>query len=258
MDIQTHKKSFGSIAKDYTKYRQPYPKKVFQKFFSLIKVKPKIILDLACGTGKSTESLVRKGVDVHGIDHDPNMIKEARVQARLKGLPIKYAVADAEALTFPAETFDAISVGTAFHWFANKNAINNISRILKPDGLLFIYWTLTTKDVLDENSIPNTFLKRYSWDRVPSKLRALDYIQSFLKKNSYSNVGTIRIPIKFKSTVDEVVGLMKTASAYSVLSKQEKNTFVKDLTKIMTEKLGKRKFFPFEEEIQICFGYKKK
>jgi len=258
VNLSKHKKTFGSMAKDYTKYRRPYPKKVFQTFFSLMNEKPRNILDIACGTGKSTESLVQKGTEVVGVDHDPEMIKEAKRQAKQKGLPISYVVGSVEHLDFDKETFDAVTVGTAFHWFVNKKAIQKIARVLKPNGLLFIYWTLTTKQVPEENSLPNSIYKKYKWERVPSKLRNLSYIQEFLEKNEFVRVGTLVIPFTHKDTVEDQVGLLKTASAYAILNAEEKKQFVRELRMILTEKLGKRKHFPFEEEIQICYGYKTK
>ncbi|MCX6703174.1 MAG: hypothetical protein NTV02_00585 [Candidatus Zambryskibacteria bacterium] len=49
---------------------------------------------------------------------------------------------------------------------------------------------------------------------------------------------------------------MKTASGYEILSESEKERFVRELTEILTKKLGERPYFTFEEEVQVCFGYK--
>ncbi len=258
VNLSKHKKTFGSIAKDYTKYRRPYPKKVFQMFFLCMAEKPKKILDLACGTGKSTESLIKKGVEVVGIDHDLAMIKEAKSQAKQKGLTITYVVGDVEHLNFPRETFDAITIGTAFHWFVNQKAIRKIVHALKPNGLIFIYWTLTTKEVPEENSLPGSFYTKYEWERVPAKLRDMGHVRKFLEKNKFIKVNSFVIPFTHRDTVADQVGLLKTASAYAVLTTEEKKQFVKESRTILTEKLGERKYFPFEEEIQICYGYKRK
>lgn len=257
MNLKKHKKTFGNLAKDYTKYRKPYTSKVFKSFFSLLSKKSAKILDIACGTGKSTEPLIKRGIEVFGVDHDERMIKEAKNQAKRKGLDISYAVAEVEQLPFEKEIFDAVTVGTAFHWFVNKKAIKEIARVIKPSGLVFIYWTLTTKDISEKDSVPASFYKKYKWERVPPKLRDLAHIKTFLEKNGFSDVSTVQIPFKHNDTIEDQVGLMKTASAYELLSPEDKNKFVKELTTIRKEGLGKRKYFTFEEEIQICYGYKK-
>ncbi len=257
MKIDEHKKQFGGNAEDYTKYRKAYDSRLFEFLFSLVTSEPKKILDIACGTGKSTESLVQTNNIVFGCDHDELMIMEARKQAEIKKLNIKYEVADVESLPYPDNEFDFVTVGTAFHWFVNKKSMEEIKRVLKPGGTLFVFWTLTVKDVPEEDSIPWDFLSEYKWDKVPKELRDLDYISNFFNENNLDKVSVNRIPIVNGYNVEEYVGLMKTASAFGILSLEDKESFVERLTTIMKEKLGDRKKFVLEEELQICYGFKK-
>lgn len=256
MDINTHKKQFGNQAENYTKYRKPYTDKLHDFLFELTSKGEKNILDIACGTGKSTEPLVRDDAKVFGCDHDPLMIMEAQKQAELKKLDIQYKVADVENLPYEDGTFDVVTVGTAFHWFVNEKSMGEIKRVLKPNGIFFVFWTLTVKNVPEENSIPWEFLQSFNWERVPRELRDLDYISDFLRGQGIKDVSTERIPVSHNDTVEEQVGLMKTASSYELLSESEKERFVKELTDILTKKLGDRPYFTFEEEVQVCFGYK--
>ncbi|MEI6345897.1 MAG: class I SAM-dependent methyltransferase [bacterium] len=255
MDIDKHKKQFGNQAENYTKYRKPYTEKLYELLFSLAPGKK--ILDIACGTGKSTEPMVRSGTEVIGCDHDPLMIAEAIKQAEIKSSPIKYIVADVEHLPFEDSNFDVVTVGTAFHWFVNEKSVTEIKRVLKEKGLFFIFWTLTTKDVPEEDSIPGSFYKTFNWDKVPPELRNLDYISNFFKEQGFQNVNTARIPFSHNDTVEEQVGLMKTASSYEILSDSEKERFIRELTELLTTKLGNRPYFTYEEEIQVCYGFKK-
>jgi ubiquinone/menaquinone biosynthesis C-methylase UbiE len=256
MDIHNHKKQFGNQAENYTKYRRPYTDKLYAFLFHLMSEGEKKILDIACGTGKSTEPLVRGDAKVFGCDHDPLMIAEAQKQAQLKKLDIQYEVADVESLPYAGETFDVVTVGTAFHWFVNEKSISEIKRVLKPGGIFFVFWTLTVKNTPEENSIPWEFLQSFNWERVPQELRNLEYISNFLTQQGMKNVHTEKIPFAHNDNVDDQVGLMTTASNFSLLSESDQQRFVHELTDIMTKKLGSREFFTLEEEIQICFGYK--
>lgn len=256
MDINTHKKQFGNQAENYTKYRKPYPNRLHDYLFGLISKGEKNILDIACGTGKSTEPLVRGDTKVFGCDHDPLMIAEARKQSELKKLDIEYKVADVESLPYADETFDVVTVGTAFHWFVNEKSMAEIKRVLKPNGIFFVFWTLTVKHTPEENSIPWEFLQSFNWERVPRELRDLGYISKFLKDQGFKKVDINKIPFTHNDTVDDQVGLMTTASNFSLLSGDEQQRFVRELTDIMTKKLGIRKHLIFEEEVQVCFGYK--
>jgi ubiquinone/menaquinone biosynthesis C-methylase UbiE len=256
VEIDKHKKQFGNQAENYTKYRRPYTQKLYELLFSLLPEGEKKILDVACGTGKSTEPLVREGIEAVGCDHDPLMVAEAKKQAAANNLPIAYHEAEAEALPFSDQSFDAVIVGTAFHWFVNERAMNELKRVLKDNGLLFVFWTLTTKDVPEEDSIPGDFLRSFNWDKVPPQLRDLEHISSFFTEHGLKNVSTTRIPFSHNDTVEDQVGLMKTASCYELLSDSEKERFNIEFTQIMTSKLGDRPYFTYEEEIQVCYGFK--
>ncbi|MCX6703173.1 MAG: class I SAM-dependent methyltransferase [Candidatus Zambryskibacteria bacterium] len=160
MDIQKHHKQFGNQAENYTKYRKPYTDALHDFLFDRISKGEKRILDIACGTGKSTEPLVRGDTKVFGCDHDPLMIAEAEKQAELKKLDIEYKVADVESLPYEDAVFDVVTVGTAFHWFVNEKSVAEIKRVLKPNGILFTFWTLTVKDTPEEDSVPRSFFSR--------------------------------------------------------------------------------------------------
>lgn len=256
MDIDKHKNKFGTQAENYTKYRLPYIPELSQTLFSLLAQKKGKILDVACGTGKSTEFLVSDNFEVYALDHDPLMIEEAKKQAKLKNLSIEYKIGLVEDLPYKDEEFEAVTVGTAFHWFANEKALSEMKRVLKPGGLLFIFWTLTTKDVPEEDSIPREIFQKYNWEKVPSELRDLDYISDLLRKNDFKSVETKRLPFSYNTTVGEIVGLMKTASSYEVLSEEDKESFIQDISEALTKNLGSREYFRYEEEIQVVYGFK--
>ena len=78
MEIDTIKKQFGNEAANYTKFRKPYPQELYDLLFSRFPQDGKKILDIACGTGKSTEPLLLSGLEVFGCDHDELMIEEAQ------------------------------------------------------------------------------------------------------------------------------------------------------------------------------------
>jgi ubiquinone/menaquinone biosynthesis C-methylase UbiE len=256
MEIGQHKNKFGSQAENYTKFRRPYDTDVYELFFSVLPEGSSRILDIACGTGKSTEPLVRKGIEVCGVDIDPLMIQEAKKQASLKGLDIEYSIAEAENLPFEDGYFDAVTVGTAFHWFVNEIAMSEIKRVLKDDGLLFVFWTLTTKNVPEEDAISSEIFRSFQWEKVPSELRDLSHISTFFDGQGLKRVSTARLPFTHNDTVEDQVGLMKTASSYEVLSDVDKERFIQAIRNNLTEKLGNRPYFTYDEEIQVCYGFK--
>lgn len=49
-------------------------------------VKPELVLDLGCGTGRMTVELAKRGYDMTGIDYSPEMLDRARMRAESDGI----------------------------------------------------------------------------------------------------------------------------------------------------------------------------
>ena len=62
--------------------------------YSKDKKVPELLLDLACGTGKLTSELARRGYDMTGIDLSEEMLQIALDDARREGLDILYLCQD--------------------------------------------------------------------------------------------------------------------------------------------------------------------
>ncbi len=87
-------------------------------------------LDIGCGEGTVTRMLLDKGLEVTGIDRDPQQVRRAcdsGVDAR---------VMDAMAIDWQEE-FDAIFSNWCFHWIDDQPALfRRLHRALKPGGQL--------------------------------------------------------------------------------------------------------------------------
>ena len=97
------------------------------------------VLDLGAGTGALTAGLVAAGLSVTAVEPDPEMLTELR--RRLPDVPA--AVGRAEAVPLPDGSVDAVLVGTAFHWFDTGRALSEITRVLRPDGVLGVLYNLS-------------------------------------------------------------------------------------------------------------------
>jgi ubiquinone/menaquinone biosynthesis C-methylase UbiE len=97
------------------------------------------VLDLGCGTGRTTIPLYQQGYDVVGIDITPAMIDTARSIASQQGLAIKYEVGDATLLRYHNESFDnalfSFNGWAQIPGRANRAAaLSEIYRVLRPGG----------------------------------------------------------------------------------------------------------------------------
>jgi ubiquinone/menaquinone biosynthesis C-methylase UbiE len=102
------------------------------------------VLDVATGSGNTAMSAARRACDVVGVDFVPALLDRAqeRVQAeRLRN--ITFETGDAEALPFPAGSFDVV-LSTFGHMFAPDpdREAREMVRVAKPGGTVaFVAWT---------------------------------------------------------------------------------------------------------------------
>jgi trans-aconitate methyltransferase len=94
------------------------------------------ILDVGCGTGRLTADLRAAASNgrVAALDRSWTMVREAR---RHLPQPVGVAQADAAALPFGSETFDAVFSTATFHWVPDHPTLfAEIFRVLRPGGRL--------------------------------------------------------------------------------------------------------------------------
>jgi demethylmenaquinone methyltransferase/2-methoxy-6-polyprenyl-1,4-benzoquinol methylase len=105
----------------------------------LKKDQPKLILDVATGTGDfAFEALTILNPDkIVGVDISPGMLDIAKQKIAKRNLGHKFEVklGDSEKLPFEADEFDAVTVAYGVRNFENlEQGLADINRVLKPGG----------------------------------------------------------------------------------------------------------------------------
>lgn len=97
------------------------------------------VLELGCGIGAVAAYLAATyEMDVTGTDYDSEQIKIAR-RMHPETERLQYSVEDAAQLSFEDASFDLIVSQNVFHHISNwPAAVNEIARVLKPEG--FLLW----------------------------------------------------------------------------------------------------------------------
>lgn len=103
-----------------------------------------VVLDVACGPGNTTRTLVdRVGADglAIGVDSSSTMLAQA-VRETPEGSPVSYVRADAVDLPFAAGTFDAVSCYGALYLIDDPvGALREMIRVLRPGGRIAVLTT---------------------------------------------------------------------------------------------------------------------
>ncbi len=129
---------FGQIAKSYVAGAE--------RFIEQLNLKSGMkVLDVACGTGNLALPAARAGAVVTGVDIAPNLIEQARENAKREGLNIQFDEGDAEALPYDDDDFDAV-VTMFGAMFAPRPELvaAELKRVCRPGGFIAMAnWTPT-------------------------------------------------------------------------------------------------------------------
>ena len=95
-----------------------------------------IVVDLAAGTGQLSRRFAPLGVDLIAVEPAANM--RAVLEERLPTIRVEEGTA--EAIPSADGSVDAVVVGNAFHHFERMKAFAEIRRVLRPSGVLALFW----------------------------------------------------------------------------------------------------------------------
>ena len=109
----------------------------------LVPIHPGTILDIATGTGDLAIMMAKRlrAKKITGIDISPGMLELGRQKINKLNLSscIRLQEGDSEAIDFPADSFDAVTVAFGVRNFQNlEKGLQEMFRVLKPGGKLMI------------------------------------------------------------------------------------------------------------------------
>jgi SAM-dependent methyltransferase len=130
---------FNNHATLYDAVRPEYPSLLIEDLITLGGVPPGAsILDIGCGTGKSTMPFAMREYSVCALDPGSNMLDRCR--HNLKGYAnVTYECGSFESWNWSGRKFDLVVSGTAFHWVSEAGH-KKLSELLQPNGALGIFW----------------------------------------------------------------------------------------------------------------------
>jgi ubiquinone/menaquinone biosynthesis methyltransferase len=140
-------KEFNKIASRYdlaTSLSQGYQEDLENSAALLLLKGDETVLDLCCGTGKSTRAILPKITSgkIIGIDNSEQMLEHAREKFKepISSGKVEFKLMDAMQLDLPDNSVDAIFMAYGLRNMPDyTKCINNLHRILKPGGQLVIH-----------------------------------------------------------------------------------------------------------------------
>lgn len=116
----------------------------------------RLALDLGCGTGLSTRAVRERADQVVAVDTSVAMLGAAEALA-----DVCYVAAGAEQLPLRDASVDFATVGAAFHWFDQSQALAELGRVLRPGAALAVYSDFFHGRVVDGPAVADWFKNSY-------------------------------------------------------------------------------------------------
>lgn len=177
---------------------------------------PKLLLDLACGTGEFSNAFAKKGIEVIGVDMSEDMLSVAREKTANNGLDILYLCQKAEELDLYGTVDGAICCLDSLNHITDiKNltkAIKKVSLFLE-EGRLFIFDLNTEYKhrnilgnntfVMDEEDIYCVWQNRFDEKRLVTQI-TLDFF-NFNGENYIRSSETFKERAYTKEQIEEIL-----------------------------------------------------
>ncbi|MDR2244232.1 MAG: class I SAM-dependent methyltransferase [Burkholderiales bacterium] len=137
---------FSDRVADYVRYRPSYPAELITFLHETCAIPAHArVADIGAGTGISTRLLLDAGHPVIAVE--PNDAMRQAADQWLSGYPNYSSVAaSAEQTTLPDASVDLVAAAQAFHWFDREQARREFARIVRPDGLIALFWNIRLFD----------------------------------------------------------------------------------------------------------------
>ena len=147
MSVSDPSRSFGRAALEYDRGRPDWPPELLD---ALPLGAGSTVLDLGAGTGKLTRLLAARYARVVAVEPDDRMRELISDVDTLAGT--------AEQIPLPDASVDGVFAAEAFHWFAGSDAIAEIERVLRPGGVLALFWNRfdSADHVLPDDVLPKS------------------------------------------------------------------------------------------------------
>ncbi len=137
------KKYYGSQGKYLKEHENYFSEKQLQNdvdfLIDVLNLKRKDkILDLACGHGRHTIELKKRGFDIDGLDFSDYLLKIAKDHAKQEHLQIKFYKQNIHSINLKTKYDKVFLFFSEFGLFDANKVLKNVSKILRINGLFLL------------------------------------------------------------------------------------------------------------------------
>jgi len=128
---------FDDVAAEYDRYRPAYPDELIDQACQAAGLGTgDVVLEIGCGSGQLTRSLVARGLRVTAVEPGARLIALAR--QNLPGAAVEFVPATFEQAPLPREYFRAVFSASAFHWIDPEISWRKVADVLVSGGMFVL------------------------------------------------------------------------------------------------------------------------
>ena len=170
--MQDRARSFDTVADLYDEMRPRYPDALFDDLLTVSGAPAGAqVLEIGTGPGVATRPLALRGLRIVGLEPGSALASVARDNlAEFDAVEIRESTFE-EAELAPA-SFDLVVSASAWHWVDPEVGPAKAARVLRPDGVLAVWWghaTLADERVLaDSRAVHERWAPELARSRHPA------------------------------------------------------------------------------------------
>ncbi|HUA71490.1 MAG TPA: methyltransferase domain-containing protein [Solirubrobacteraceae bacterium] len=258
-------RAFDEVADEYDRSRPAYPDELVDRACEVAGIgRGDPVLEVGCGTGQLTRSLVARGLQITVVEPGKHLISLAERNVAGRG-EVEFVNARFEDAELPLEHYRAIFSAAAFHWIDPDVGWQKAPSLLAPSGTLALiqYCGLRDPSFPDDQQALLSALARVAPELASGwpAYRDLAAIAAGVEcrrdniSEAWGWIGThdvaradagrlfgdaeiATVPIVSEHSPEEITGLLRTMSSYPRLS-QDQREALQDEHDVIHKRLGR-------------------
>jgi SAM-dependent methyltransferase len=258
-------KVFNEVAVEYDRSRPAYPDALVDRACEVAHIGDgDRVLEVGCGTGQLTRSLLARRLRVTALEPGDRLIRIAEENLREAG-DVELVHARLEDVELPPETYEAVFSASAIHWVDPDLSWRKIADALAPNGTLALiqYFGLQERRSVDDQEALLSILRRQApelaarWPAYRDLDRTIAGVQERRENiadawawlgshdigrdyaaDLFENLQLATVPTLVEQTAGELNALLGTMSFWAALSPEQRDTITGE-NHALHERLGR-------------------
>jgi SAM-dependent methyltransferase len=264
-DARSYGTVFDEVAEDYDRHRPSYPDVLVDEACDAAGIGPgSAVLEIGCGTGQLTRSLLARGLRVTAMEPGGQLLARAREQLDGSG-DVRFVNARLEDALLPAARYDAVFSASAIHWVDPDVSWRKAADALVDGGtlaLLSYFGLAEPRSATDQQALgaaiariaPDVAAEWPAYRDLESTLAGVAarrdnvselwaWLGSYALARPYAadlfdEARIATVPILLEHTADELNALLGTTSFWARLSARQRDDLAAE-NQALHERLGR-------------------